>query len=265
MIDVREHRNDGWLHIRTPEGVCFAHRLAGPVVRAFAASVDLLVVWLAASLIGSLANLFHWVSANAAAAVWIISGFALQVGYTMVSETLWRGQTVGKRVFRLRVMDAQGLRLRWSQTILRNILRAVDMLPAFYLVGGVAAFISRRRQRLGDLAAGTVVVMQAGAWWPDLGRIEQPKYNSVREHPRLVMQVRQGVSPEEAALALQAIARCEAFDPEARIACFAELAAHLRTRIAFPEEVLAGLSDEQLVRDAVDVIFSPEERPGRVR
>ena len=255
MTDARDRRDDGWLRIRTPEGVCFAHRLAGPVVRAFAACLDLLLVWMAVGLFSTCARVFLWVSADAVTAMVIIAGFALQVGYTMVSETLWRGQTVGKRVFRLRVMDAQGMRLRWSQTILRNILRVVDLLPVFYLVGGGTAFISRRRQRLGDLAAGTVVVVQSDVWLPDFSRFERPKYNSIRERPRLAMQVRQGILPEEAMLALQAIIRCEDFDPDARIACFAELAALLRQRIAFSEETCVALSDEQFVRDVVDVIF----------
>ena len=73
-------------------------------------------------------------------------------------EWYWRGQTVGKRVLKLRVMDEQALRLEFSQIVVRNLLRFVDFLPGLYLVGGTACVLSRRFQRLGDLAANTIVV-----------------------------------------------------------------------------------------------------------
>ena len=82
----------------------------------------------------------------------------LSLIYAVVSEWVWRGQTVGKRLMGLRVVDARGLRLEPSQVIVRNLMRLLDALPALYLVGGIACVFSRHRQRLGDLAAGTVVV-----------------------------------------------------------------------------------------------------------
>ena len=79
------------------------------------------------------------VSTDFANAVAIISYFAISVGYGIVTEWYWRGQTLGKRMLRLRVMDEQGLRLRFNQIVIRNLLRTVDMLPGLYFVGGVAA------------------------------------------------------------------------------------------------------------------------------
>src|SRR5205807_103963 len=84
--------------------------------------------------------------ANSAA---VVMYFVISVGYGIVLEWRWRGQTVGKRLFGLRVIDGQGLRLQFPQIALRNLLRLIDSLPIFYLVGGIAALVSRNGQRLG--------------------------------------------------------------------------------------------------------------------
>ena len=69
--------------------------------------------------------------------------FVISVAYAIVLEWRWRGQTIGKRLLGLRVMDVHGLRLQLPQIALRNLLRLVDMLPLFYLVGGLACVFSR--------------------------------------------------------------------------------------------------------------------------
>ena len=73
-------------------------------------------------------------------------------------EWRWRGQTIGKRLLRLRVVDAEGMRLQFNQIVTRNLLRFVDSLPAFYFVGGLACWLSPKCQRLGDIAANTIVI-----------------------------------------------------------------------------------------------------------
>jgi uncharacterized RDD family membrane protein YckC len=89
----------------------------------------------------------------------------------MLMELLWGGQTIGKRVLGLRVMDERALKLRPSQVILRNLLRAVDFMPGFYALGGAVSFFSARAQRLGDLAAGTVVVRTNKSTPPDVAGV----------------------------------------------------------------------------------------------
>jgi len=167
----------------------------------------------------------------------------------------WRGRTVGKHVFGLRVADAQGFRLQFHQIFLRNLLRAVDSLPFCYLVGGLACLASRRAQRLGDIVASTVVVHNPKFDEPDLEQLLAGKYNSLREHPHLAARLRQRVSPDEARLALEALLRRERLDPAARISLFAELAAHLKQLVAFPGEAVESVSDEQYVRNVVDILF----------
>jgi hypothetical protein len=76
-------------------------------------------------------------------------------------ETNWNGQTPGKRAFGIAVLNDDGTPLRWPAALTRNLLRAVDFLPLFYGIGLVAMLASRDFKRLGDLAAGTVVVYQA--------------------------------------------------------------------------------------------------------
>jgi hypothetical protein len=185
----------------------------------------------------------------------------VQIGYALACEWWWRGQTLGKRILRLRVVDATGLRLQFSQVVIRNLLRFVDSLPAFYLVGGLAALLNARSQRLGDLAANTVVIRTPQITAPDLEQILAGKFNSLRLHPHLEARLRQKIAPTEAGLALQALVRREEFAPEARVKLFARLAEHYRGLVEFPADTVEGITDEQYVRNVVDTLFRPRTKP----
>mgnify|MGYP000963484384 CR=1 FL=1 len=243
------------LQIRTPEGVVFSQTLAGPASRFLAWLVDCVVVLAISMVAGSLIGLVGWVSPELAQAIAIITYFVLDVGYRMVMEWVWRGQTVGKRAFRLRVVDAQGLRLNPGQIILRNLLRVVDVLPAGYLLGGVAMLFSPLSQRLGDLAAGTVVVEIPKLLEPDLDQLLSGKYNSFRRYPHLIGRLRQKASPTEAALALQSLLRREELTPKDRVELYHQIANHFRELLPFPAEASEALPDEQYVRNVVDVLY----------
>jgi len=243
------------LKIRTPEGIAFSFALAGPVVRCLAWIIDFLLVTTGATVINKFGQLAGLVSPDLAQAIMVISYFVASIGYGIVLEWSWRGQTVGKRLLRLRVMDAHGLRLQFHQVLLRNLLRFVDMLPALYLVGGLASFFNRRAQRLGDLAANTVVVYNPKPAEPDLDQLLAGKFNSLRQHPHLEARLRQRVSPDEARLALQALMRRDELDPSPRVALFSELAEHFKSLVAFPAESVEAMPDEQYVRNVVDILF----------
>ena len=195
------------------------------------------------------------ISVDFAKAVAVLAYFVISIGYGIGTEWHWRGQTVGKRLLRLRVMDVSGFRLHFSQIAIRNLLRVVDMLPAFYLVGGAACLISQRAQRLGDFAANTIVIVQPQYAEPALDQLLSGKYNSLRNHPHLAARLRQRVSPAEARVALQALLRREDFEPASRVELFSELGSHFRSLVTFPQEAVEGLSDEQYVRNVVDVVF----------
>jgi hypothetical protein len=131
----------------------------------------------------------------------------------------------------------------------------VDALPAFYFVGGVACWLNSKCQRLGDLAANTVVIRSPRVAEPDLDQLLAGKYNSLRQYPHLAARLRQRVSAAEADVALQALLRREEFDPVARVELFGDLAAHFRTKVEFPAEATDGVADEQYLRNVVDVLY----------
>jgi hypothetical protein len=213
-------------------------------------------------LFGSLLRLFSILNADAIQAVLILSYFVVSIGYSIALEWLWRGQTIGKRVLGLRVVDADGMRLAPEQIVIRNLLRFADLLPMFYVVGGLFCLCSRKFQRLGDIAANTIVVYERPEKIPDLEMILSGDYNSLRDYPHLAARLRQSVDPEEARLALEAVVRRDELDATARIELFRELGDHFHSVIEFPPESLAGLTDEQYVRNIVDLVYRPG-KPGQ--
>lgn len=246
------------LTIKTPEGIEFSLLLAGPISRFLAWMVDLLVILVINQLLNVLLGLLGILSRDLAGAAAILGYFIISIGYGIAAEWHWHGQTLGKRLLRLRVTDIQGLRLQFSQIVIRNLLRFVDCLPALYLVGGLACLISRRSQRLGDFVANTIVVWNPRINEPDLDQLLEGKYNSFRSYPHMEARLRQYVSPSEARVALEAIVRREEFEPRARVELFATIATHFKNITAFPPEATEGISDEQYVRNVVDTLYRPK-------
>ncbi|PWU20620.1 MAG: RDD family protein [Verrucomicrobia bacterium] len=243
------------LRVHTPEGIVFSQLLAGPVTRFLAWSLDLLCIIAMLTALGILFGLLQMLSANIASALYILSYFIISVGYGIACEWAWRGQTVGKRLFRLRVVDAEGLKLQFHQIATRNLLRFVDSLPIFYFLGGIVCWFSSRCQRLGDIAANTIVIRHPRIAQPDLDQLLAGKFNSLRLYPHLAARLRQRVSPAEAAVAAQALVRREQFDPIPRLDLFANLASHFREKVEFPAEASDGIADEQYIRNVVDVLY----------
>jgi uncharacterized RDD family membrane protein YckC len=257
------------LLIKTPEGVVFSQTLAGPLTRFLAWMIDFILQTILLKIIGFVAFLVMIVTPEAAATIWLLLQFAITIGYSIAFEWFWRGQTPGKRFLRIRVVDGTGLRLRFSQIAMRNLLRFVDsppfpfaigdlslMLPTFYIIGGPIAFFTRKAQRLGDLAANTVVIRIPRIVEPNLDQLGADKYNSLRACPHLCARLRQRVSPAEASVALQAIIRRDEFDPVARVQLFGELAEHFKSKVEFPVDAV----DEQYVRNVVDVLYRADPK-----
>lgn len=252
------HEKTNILTIRTPEGIEFSLHLAGPMTRFMAWGVDLGTIAVLTFILNVLLSSMAFISPDLAWAVSILGYFVLFIGYGVVTEWFWRGQTLGKRLLRLRVMDVHGLHLRFSQIVIRNLFRFVDSFPGLYLVGGVTCLISRRAQRLGDFAANTIVVWNPRIPEPDLDQLLEGKYNSFSEYPHLEARLRQNVSPTEAKIALQALLRRDELQPHARVEFFQDLASHFRDVVQFPQEATDGISDEQYVRNVVDALFRPK-------
>jgi uncharacterized RDD family membrane protein YckC len=241
--------------IRTPEGIEFSLPLAGPVARMMAMTVDFFAVGAASSLLGQALTPVMAFLPDLGNALYLVLYFVLSMGYGMATEWAWRGQTLGKRLLRLRVVDAHGLRLDPSQIVMRNLLRAVDALPLMYLVGGVVCLLSSKMQRLGDLAAGTAVVRVTTLAAPDLERILGAKFNSLLAYRHLAARLRQRATPELAALALEALVRRDELEPASRLQVFSDLAARFRSLVTFPDEAVEQLGDEQYVRNVVEILY----------
>jgi len=246
------------LIIKTPEGIEFSLLLAGPITRFLAWAIDLGTIIALITILNVVFGLLGILSRDLAMAANIIGFFIVSIGYGILTEWYWQGQTLGKRLLRLRVMDEQGLRLKFSQIVIRNLLRFVDSLPALYLVGGLACLFNVRAQRLGDFAANTVVVWSPRIAEPDLNQLLESKYNSFREYPHLEARLRQHVTALEAQIALESIVRRNDLDPGARIELFRELSGYFKSFVGFPQEATDGISDEQYIRNVIEALFRPK-------
>lgn len=177
------------LTIDTPEQIPLEFPLAGIGSRFLAVALDTLIQTFA-YLIFLL--IFSWFEPDLARiwpkgmtwamAMLIILGFIIYSGYFALFETVWNGQTPGKRAVRIRVIKDSGRPISVYEAIARNVMRIIDQLPGIYAVGIISAFISSRSKRLGDFVAGTVVVHETAltelqpAWQADKASIA-PAYN----------------------------------------------------------------------------------------
>lgn len=140
--------------VSLPEGAEITLRLSGPLTRARAWLIDLGL----RAVIGMSLPVVFSPFGEVGAAFMMIGWFAIATLYPVVFEALWNGQTPGKRLCNLAVVHSDGTPIGWPSSFLRNVMRFADALPIGYAVGLVAMVVDRQFRRLGDLAAGTVVV-----------------------------------------------------------------------------------------------------------
>ncbi|MEM9282348.1 MAG: RDD family protein [Verrucomicrobiota bacterium] len=252
--------------MKTPEGISFEIPIASPFSRCLALAIDYAIVValtiLMSQVLTALQTLFVGVPllgdiiADFGTGASIILQFLIFNFYGIFTEWLWSGQTVGKRLFHLRVIDERGLSLSLRQVIIRNIFRILDILPStFYLIGSISCLVTRRCQRIGDIAAGTLVIRESKARAPHYRELLNDGENSFASLPHLEARLRQRTTPEEARIALDAVTRRNELTPENRLAIFSQLANYFRDISEFPDEITIGLSDEQYVRNVVDTLF----------
>lgn len=164
---------DAYMSIDTPENVAFGYKVAGIGSRFLAALVDtflilvlqIIVIFtllfaarlLAPDMLGFDSPAFVWL-----AAILGLAAFAFLWGYYILFEMIWNGQSPGKRWVGIRVLKTDGTPITLAESVIRNLVRLIDFLPAYYGVGVVTMFISEQSRRLGDLAAGTIVVYDRG-------------------------------------------------------------------------------------------------------
>jgi uncharacterized RDD family membrane protein YckC len=162
---------DTTLEIVSPENIAFQFRLAGPASRSIAFLIDAILIGLIAFgtfLLLGLTGLMN----EAFLGLFLVWIFFLWWGYGAACEVFGNGRTAGKAALGLRVVSFTGLSINPAQAILRNLLRLIDIAPPFF-PGVIAMAFTRRLQRLGDLASGTIVVLERDRRPPRPPRVDR--------------------------------------------------------------------------------------------
>lgn len=170
---------DSAIRIITPENIAFRYQLAGPCRRLGAFCIDYLLraavlipAYIACAIVD---NFLIW-------GAFLLLVFVIWWGYGAVFETYMNGQSPGKRMFRLRVLSINGEPINGMQAFIRNLLRDADLLPLVPgtvfptgMIGLIAMSLNSRYQRLGDLVAGTIVVVEEHHWLTGVEKMEDPR------------------------------------------------------------------------------------------
>ena len=237
--------------VRTPESIAFTYQLAGLGSRFLAVALDLVLQLLvaAAFVIGAalavshFPTLKHAVAPSGAEKFGEALGFALFIGivftiffgYFILFEAFWNGQTPGKKALGIRVVRDGGYPIDFGASLVRNLIRVGEVALGYYALSAISTLLSAENKRLGDFAAGTIVVRDAQlALAPKLRlTTPEPAYAATRY-----------LTGEERALVKRFLERRDALDPQRRQELAAALAARIRARV--PPD-LANLADEPLL------------------
>jgi uncharacterized RDD family membrane protein YckC len=155
--------------------------------------------------------------------------FVLNAGYFIFFEGMWRGQTPGKRIAQIRVIEANGQPVGWSSVFIRNLLRIVDEIPGVYL-GLLPMIIDKNERRFGDLAAGTLVIRE---------RLQSLSSSDIRltagNNVEALVDTGQ-ISPSEYGLLVTFLKRRDSLSPENREAIATSMSARFRDKLGALDE-----------------------------
>ncbi len=183
---------DALVRLVTPERIAFEYPLGGPFRRFTAYTIDmglLIVLVLAAFLAFMLLSLGTAAGMGPA----LVAYFLLTWGYGAFCEGVFNGQTPGKRALRLRVISESGVPITAAQAVLRNLVGAADgLIPFCFLLGLASMLLTQKFQRLGDLAAGTMVIVEERRPRLGLVRIKEPRVQALLD--RLPVRIAAGSS-----------------------------------------------------------------------
>lgn len=183
-------------------------------------------------------------------------GFIILWGYHIFFDVYAQGRSPGKRMLGLRVVDDRGLPVGLRQSFVRNVVRIMDMQPGiFHGVGALACLLDRHARRLGDLAAGTIVVHETKPLAAPRQLAEGRQYNSLRT-PRVQRLIRNRIGLEEREFLLTLCLRAANLDDKARFDLMEDAGAHFRHVLSIDDPHLSG---ENLVRGLTAVLF--DKRP----
>ena len=226
--------------VHSPEHVLIELTPAGLGTRFAAFLLDAALIFGATALVGQLGLFLP----EAIRALFIATAsFAVLWGYNVLFEVLWNGQSPGKRALRIRVVDGRGLPVDVSQSLIRNVVRLLDILPSGG-VGMVAALLDSEHRRLGDRAADTLVVSEEQPAVPRIEALGARRFNSLRT-PRVKRLVDHKLGIEERELIYALCLRAPLLSERARYELFEEIGEHYRVRLGVEDPHLSG---ENLVR-----------------
>jgi len=247
--------------IVTPENVAFEYELAGFFSRFVAWLLDVLLIVMLTVVISMAIGMISPFLGQFASALTAVSFFVVNWGYFVLLEWWLGGQSIGKKAVGLRVLSDDGVRITLLQSAVRNLFRLLDNLPLFYLLGGAVAFFSRDGKRLGDMAAGTVVVRERQRPVPDAIVPPKERYNSFIEDRDVIKRVQGRLGLEERELLLTLALRREQVPLGQRLRLFEDLASHLeqRLRVARPTH----FSHEKFCLNIAAVLLQGTELPSR--
>lgn len=232
--------------IDTPENIEFAYDIAGIGSRFLAAITDtllivvsqvilFLVIGLTLAAVGFRTNL----AGSLVLALGTLLSFIMLWGYYIAFELLWNGQSPGKRAIGLRVVREGGRPITFVGSAIRNLIRIVDFLPAFYGIGVVVMFVDRRARRLGDLAGGTLVIKERrGITLDSLTAptiVAPPAEQPGSPPPTPTLASIELVNEQDYQLIQEFLRRRDELSRDARIRLGVQLAAGLQARLGLPQ------------------------------
>jgi len=242
---VAQVPGSGWDAIVTPEAVSLSVDVAGLGSRMIAAIID------SAIQIGAVIGLsfvFGALSRNtgggsvdtALVVIYLVALFVLVWGYYPLFEGLWKGRTPGKRAQRIRVVRTDGQPVTIGPVLVRNLLRIVDFLPVYYVTGTISMIVTRKSQRIGDLAAGTIVIRERPMPAP-APLVLRPSETRSEAAVRVDAA---GLTEREYGLIRSFLERRDSLDPQARRALAERLGEAFRARLRVD---VTGLDPETLL------------------
>jgi uncharacterized RDD family membrane protein YckC len=180
------------VRIETPEQVSISYKLAGIGTRAIAQLIDVLLLGVVYTLFGIATS--TWSSRNVLGqatsyviGIVVVISFFIFWGYFIVLEYFLSGQTLGKKLVKVRVVQVNGRPVTFFGSLIRNLLRLIDVLPTGYLIGVIVMLIDKRERRIGDLAAGTMVIVDRS--WRQLPPLAEPHATDRANHENVVSMV----------------------------------------------------------------------------
>jgi uncharacterized RDD family membrane protein YckC len=221
---------DDRVTIATPEGVSLDLVLAGLGSRFIATALDVVIELV---LLIALYAVFTATTSNGfVLAIFSIAACLVLFGYDVLFEVANAGRTPGKLAAGLRVLRRDGRPVDFVTSAVRNILRLVDFLPSFYVIGAVMIVVTRDHQRLGDVAAGTIVVRERRA---SIRTTPTPPPAPIADQSYLTWDV-SAITPQELATVRSFLARRASITPTARAQLGWELAVRLRPKVGGPHD-----------------------------